>query len=93
MQSLVEYFACGSVTERQDQPAVDFVVSRFKHLQGIIMPFCQKYPPLGIKHSDYLNFLRVVQLMENKAHLTKEGLDQIRLIKSSMNRGKPLPQD
>lgn len=93
MQSLVKYFSCGSVSERQNQPAVDFVVSRFTHILEIIMPFCHNFPPLGIKHSDYLNFFKVVQLMQNKAHLIKQGLDQIRSIKSSMNRGKHLPTD
>lgn len=91
MQSLVKYFSCGSVSERQNQPAVDFVVSRFSDLVEKIMPFCQNFPPLGVKLSDYLNFFKAVELMQNKAHLTKEGLDQIRLIKSSMNRGKDLP--
>ena len=29
--------------------------------------------------------------MKNKAHLTPEGLDQIRLIKAGMNRNRGLP--
>ena len=29
--------------------------------------------------------------MKDKAHLNKDGLEQIRLIKSGMNRGRELP--
>lgn len=37
----------------------------------------------GVK--DFEDFKRVAKLMENKAHLTKEGLSQIYSIKSKMN--------
>jgi hypothetical protein len=32
--------------------------------------------------------MKVIELMKNKAHLTKEGLEQIKLIKYGMNRGR-----
>jgi hypothetical protein len=39
----------------------------------------------GIKTSDFLYFKEIADLMKNKAHLSKEGLNEIRLIKSKMN--------
>jgi hypothetical protein len=39
----------------------------------------------GIKREDYEDWLRVAELIKSKAHLTEEGLDKIREIKSGMN--------
>jgi hypothetical protein len=49
-----------------------------------IIPFFSKYPIKGIKSLDFSDFCKVAQKMENKDHLTEEGLNQIRLIKSGM---------
>jgi hypothetical protein len=35
-----------------------------------------------------MDFGKVVELMKNKAHLTSEGLEEIRKIKSGMNTGR-----
>lgn len=53
-----------------------------------LLPFFQKYPIQGVKLLDYFYFVSVIELMKNKVHLTEEGLDQIRKIKSGMNRGR-----
>jgi hypothetical protein len=50
--------------------------------------FFQKYPLQGVKSKDFKDFCKVAELMENKAHLTAEGLDQIRQIKAGMNTGR-----
>lgn len=53
-----------------------------------LLPFFQKYPIQGVKLQDYFDFVSVIELMKNKVHLTEEGLDHIRKIKSGMNRGR-----
>jgi len=50
--------------------------------------FFDKYKIIGVKSEDYQDFKKVAQLMENKAHLTIEGLENIRRIKAKMNRGR-----
>ena len=50
--------------------------------------FFDKYKIIGVKYEDYLDFKKVAQLMEKKAHLTIEGLEDIRRIKAKMNRGR-----
>ena len=42
----------------------------------------------GFKKENYLDFKKVSELMENKAHLTLEGLEKIKQIKSGMNKNK-----
>ena len=50
--------------------------------------FFEKYPVLGVKHLDFEVFKKVSLLIKNKAHLTKDGLRDISLIKSGMNRNR-----
>jgi hypothetical protein len=37
---------------------------------------------------DFNDFCKIADLMQNKSHLTPDGLEQIRQIKSGMNRGR-----
>jgi len=46
-----------------------------------------KYPILGVKKI-FLILKKVVFLMKSKAHLTPEGLEEIRRIKLGMNKGR-----
>jgi hypothetical protein len=52
------------------------------------VPFFKDYPLLGAKSLDFNDWLQAFYLMKNKAHLTEEGLEQIRLIKTGMNTGR-----
>jgi imidazole glycerol phosphate synthase subunit HisF len=61
------------------------MVTSFKDITEKVIPFLDKYPIQGTKILDFLDFKRVADLMNNKAHLSKEGLDEIRFIKSKMN--------
>jgi len=82
----VEYFGCGKV---QVYPSkVSFNVYSLPEFKSKILPFFEKYPLKGIKLLDYMDFVKVVNLMGDKAHLTSEGLDLIRGIKSGMNRSR-----
>lgn len=49
--------------------------------------FCaaHKYPLIGTKGLEYNDFKRVLSLIDNKLHLTKEGCEEIRMIKENMN--------
>lgn len=43
---------------------------------------------IGEKALNFADFVRVAELMKEKVHLTKEGLDQILEIGSGMNTGR-----
>lgn len=88
MTSLIEYLGCGNVYENRE--AVDFIISKLSDLQNKVIPFFEKYPIQGVKSSDYLDFVKVMDLMINKAHITKEGVDQICKIKAGMNKGRSI---
>jgi len=86
MRSLVNYFDCGNIYKKREE--VDFQITKLSDLHEKVIPFFQKYPILGVKRLDYLDFCRVAELMRNKAHLIEEGLVEIRKIKAGMNKGR-----
>lgn len=87
MKNLIEYFGCGNLYKKNER-VLDFVVSKLSDINKIIIPFFSKYPLEGEKYKDFIDFCKIAELMGNKAHLTKEGLDQIRSIKSQMNTAR-----
>jgi hypothetical protein len=64
------------------------VITKFTTISEKIIPFFESYPLVGVKKNDYLDWCSVARLMSNKAHLTQEGLNLIRTIKSGMNTGR-----
>ena len=86
--TIIEFLKCGNIYRKGD--VYDLRVSKFSDITDKIIPFFKKYPILGVKALDFADFCKVAELMKNKAHLTKDGLEQIRKIKAGMNRGREL---
>lgn len=76
MRSLVEYLGCGNISV--NGTVVEYTVIKINDLTDKIIPLFQKYPIQGVKYKDFLDFILVLELMNNKIHLTEEGLDQIK---------------
>ena len=88
IELLLKYFSSGSVEKHTSYPAVTLVITKFTTISEKIIPFFESYPLVGVKKNDYLDWCSVARLMSNKAHLTQEGLNLIRTIKSGMNTGR-----
>ena len=86
MGSLVDYLYCGII--HVSAGSVDFIVTKFSDITNKLIPFFDKYPIQGVKYLNYLDFLKVVQLMKIGLHLTGEGVKHIRKIKAGMNLGR-----
>jgi hypothetical protein len=83
MKSLVDYLGCGRyVTAPLGYNHGNFIVSNLSDITKNNYPFFEKYPIKGNKFLDFFDFSKAAQIMENKVHLTFEGLDQIRLMNS-----------
>lgn len=76
----------GSVIKKT-KPAVTYSVSSIKDLTNIIIPHFDNFPLLSKKAADFILFKQILELMRNKAHLTREGIQEILKIKASMNLG------
>ena len=84
IRSLVDHLACGKVSIYKN--VVYFEVTKFTELYYKIIPFFKKNFLHGVKQQDYLYFVSILELMNDKKHLTEEGLDQIRRIALGMHK-------
>jgi len=88
MNSLVSYFGCGKVSKRSNKVAIDYIVTKIEDLTEKVLPFFEKYNIIGEKSKDFEDFKQVAELIKNKAHLTIEGLEEIKKFKMGMNKGR-----
>lgn len=88
LKSLINFFKCGHTYTYLNN--TEFKCQSFKYNYGTIMPFFKKYPILGVKAKDFADWVRVIEMIQYKAHLTKEGFEQVRIIKEGMNKGRYL---
>jgi len=86
----VEMFGCGAVYNQSNSGNVlDFMVTGLSDLTDKIIPFFLANPLQGAKKKELADFIKVANLMKLKAHLTEDGLAQIRAIKLGMNTKRP----
>ena|SRR5256885_16638591 len=85
MRSIIKYLDCGNIYLHKELVSIE--IYKINDLNIKVIPLFEKYPILGAKLLYFYDFKQVAELMKNKAHLTKEGLDQI---KAGMNRGRSM---
>jgi len=87
LRQIQEYLhGIGSIHSYQDKSRAIYSIDSNQDLFQLINHL-DKYPLISQKAADYLLFKQVVELINNKAHLTTQGLNQIVNIKASMNLG------
>ena len=87
MELLVLYLG-GNLYKYPDNNAVVLTVVKFSDITNIIIPFFEKNPIFGVKLLDFNDWCVIAELMKKGSHLTVEGLNLIREIKSGMNTGR-----
>lgn len=92
IKSLKYFFKCGR-TEPSRKAAISFRVTKTNDNLEKIVPFFEKYPLLGSKSKDFKDWVEVSKLIASKAHLTPEGLNKIKKIKSGMNSSIKFPEE
>ena len=85
---IMEYLGCGNLYKKRE--TFNYEVTKFDDITQKIIPFFQKYPIQGVKALNFHDWCKAAELMKDKKHLTAEGLDEIRKIKSGMNRARKL---
>jgi hypothetical protein len=76
----------GKITKNKTKNSVHYEVRSLKELTKVVITHFDKYPLITQKRGDYELFKLAVNKMNNKEHLTLEGIQQIVNIKSSMNK-------
>ena len=86
MKSFIKYLNCGTVNKNRD--VCVFRVTKFDDIINKIIPFFKKHPIYGVKALDFADWCQVAYMIQDKKHLTPEGLEKIKQIKAGMNRGR-----
>ena len=89
LHKIQEYFGFGKVTiNREDKHGVrkEYRVRGLENLNKIVKFFNQNPLHTATKKQSFKTFAEVIQMMNDKKHLTKEGLNRIADMLSNMNR-------
>jgi hypothetical protein len=84
LYALKAYFGCG-VVRKNHGTRLCYRVRGHDNLLHRILPFFEKHQLKTRKRVDFAKFRKVILLMEKKEHLTSDGLEKIRQIKTTMN--------
>ena len=87
LEDINNFFGVGNIYENGPN-AIKFRIQSVKKLQCIIKHF-DKFVLISDKRADYELWNKVFNLIQNKEHLTKDGLHKIVAIKALMKRGLP----
>ena len=88
MKNFQSYFKGVGRIGKERNGCCDFTVSSLDQILKIIIPHFDKYPLNTQKSADYLLFREAAMLMKQGEHLTIEGLEEIKKIKSGMNKNR-----
>jgi hypothetical protein len=94
LHDLREFFGVGRVymNARHDNHRENmylYTVHRRSDLLEVVIPFFKEHPLRTSKAADFEKFVRCLELIDAKAHLTRNGLIEIAKITETMNRQKP----
>ena len=88
MELLIKYLGSGTIEINKKTSTVCLIITKISIITEIIIPLFNKYPLLGVKYLDYLDWCKIANLMSEGKHLTIEGLKLITEIKYGMNTGR-----
>ena len=83
LKSFIKFFDCGNIYKKGN--TFDYRVSKFSDITQKIIPFFKKHPIHGVKALDFADWCLVANMMKEKKHLTKKGLENINQIYIEMN--------
>lgn len=84
LEEIKKYLGLGSVKIRNTNAAADFLIRNIKEANQFIEKF-ETAELLGAKALDYFVFCESIDLINNKKHLTEEGLALIKQKNSNVN--------
>jgi len=84
LNRLVDYLGCGIVREHPNRNTAELIITKNGDINLKLIKFLTKFPLSGIKLLDFERFKQVSFLIENKMHLTQDGIELIKTIKEKM---------
>ena len=84
LERFVKYLACGTVRKTNTRELAEWIITKSEDINLKLIPYLTKYTLSGVKLLDFERFKKVSLLIENKIHLTSEGIVSIKAIKDAM---------
>jgi LAGLIDADG endonuclease len=69
----------------KDKEVAKFKVSSFEDIKNKIIPFFSNYTLLGTNSLSFKDFCLGAKVIEEKRHLTEEGIKELQIIKARIN--------
>ena len=85
LHELKKYFNCGVVRINHDD-RFEIRIRSIEHINDNVIPHFNKYQLITQKKFDFIKFKKIINLINQGKHVTKNGLIQIIDISSKMNR-------
>jgi hypothetical protein len=85
LYALKEFFGCG-VVRKNHGDRMAYRVRSLQHLCDIVAPFFMEHSLKTKKNVDFKKFRHILLKMQKGEHLTLEGIEEIKVIKETMNR-------
>lgn len=87
LYKIQSFFGVGAIYHRPDRKKSVYRVTNVNYIKDVIIPHFTNYPLISKKHIDFLLWSRVIELILDKEHLTKEGFSKILTFYASINKG------
>src|SRR3989344_1657984 len=81
------YLGCGKIRYRKDGICY-FDVRKTEDLVNIVVPFFKKFPLLSKKDDTFKIFCEALEIVKNKKHLTKSGMEKILELRNKIIVGR-----
>ena len=83
LEEVKESFGCGAIYFQKENrpnhsPCYRFEINSHKNIQEVVIPFFEEHPLHGTKQRDFEIFKEAVQFMNEKAHLSQEGIEHLK---------------
>lgn len=89
LKDLCEYFNCGSIIiDNRQASAYKFQVSKIDDLISYIIPHFERYPLVGSKQLDFLDWKRAILLYKKSVDIKSADIKSIITIKENMNSNR-----
>ena len=86
LHALKAHFGCGVVRSNHGD-RMAYRVRGKEDLLSVVIPFFEKHSLKSKKLQDFKKFRQVLLMMQKNLHLTKGGIETIRSVTTTMNRG------
>ena len=87
LEELKDFFGVGILNTRKNKDATSYTVTKIDDLMNVVIPHFTNFPLQTQKKVDFDLWVKIVELISKKEHLTPEGVLKIFSLKTVLNKG------